>query len=181
MRRLGLQLSSYVALLVGMFLIYNAIGVAVAQRRRELGLLRALGVLRRGVLLHLCAEAGLLAIPGSALGLLFGQVLVGSGNDQALEAIRQDYTITPETRRSRVYSRCRAWGWESRCRSCTYRPVAAPSWTRSRRCGPAAARTHRVSGGRVSFASLRRTSPVNCVTSAVAETHVTRSSWGRVY
>jgi ABC-type antimicrobial peptide transport system permease subunit len=35
------------ALLVGAFVVYNAVGVAVAQRRREVGVLRALGVTRR--------------------------------------------------------------------------------------------------------------------------------------
>jgi putative ABC transport system permease protein len=39
--RTGLSLSGLVALMVGMFIIYNAIGVAVTQRRKEVGLLRS--------------------------------------------------------------------------------------------------------------------------------------------
>ena len=34
---------SLIALIVGMFLIYNSTTIAVVQRRRELGILRALG------------------------------------------------------------------------------------------------------------------------------------------
>jgi putative ABC transport system permease protein len=39
--RYGLELSGIVALLVGMFIIYNAIGISVTQRRKEVGLVRA--------------------------------------------------------------------------------------------------------------------------------------------
>ena len=38
---------SYIALLVGLFLIYNTISVSVISRREEIGILRALGVARR--------------------------------------------------------------------------------------------------------------------------------------
>ena len=40
-------MGSLVALLVGMFLIYNTMSISVVQRRRELGILRALGTTRR--------------------------------------------------------------------------------------------------------------------------------------
>ena len=42
---------SLIALIVGMFLIYNSTTIAVVQRRRELGILRALGVARRRLFL----------------------------------------------------------------------------------------------------------------------------------
>jgi putative ABC transport system permease protein len=72
----GLKLSGLVALLVGVFIIYNAVAIAVTQRRRETGVLRALGVLQRDVVLHFCLEATLLAILGIGLGLLLAQSLV---------------------------------------------------------------------------------------------------------
>ena len=43
----GLFLSSVMALLVGLFLIFNAFSVSVTQRRSQIGILRALGVTRR--------------------------------------------------------------------------------------------------------------------------------------
>ncbi len=44
--RFMLHFSSAFALIVGMFLIYNAFAIAVTQRRGEIGLLRALGATR---------------------------------------------------------------------------------------------------------------------------------------
>ena len=52
-----LHFSSAFALIVGMFLIYNAYAIAVAQRRGEIGLLRALGA-TRGQVRRVFAAAG---------------------------------------------------------------------------------------------------------------------------
>jgi putative ABC transport system permease protein len=73
--RNALNVSGVAALWVGMFLIYNAVSVSVAQRRREVGILRALGVTRRGVTLLFCLEALIMAVVGSIFGLLFGSEL----------------------------------------------------------------------------------------------------------
>jgi putative ABC transport system permease protein len=73
--RNGLNISGLIALCVGMFLIYNSVGVSVAQRRREVGILRALGVTRTGATRLFCIEALLLACAGIALGLLLGHAL----------------------------------------------------------------------------------------------------------
>jgi len=52
---LNLTALSLISLVVGMFLIYNAISISVIQRRREIGMLRALGVTRSQILgLFLC-------------------------------------------------------------------------------------------------------------------------------
>lgn len=71
----GLNVSGIVALWVGMFLIYNAISVSVAQRRREVGILRALGVTKSAATRLFCLEALVMAVIGTALGLAFGQAL----------------------------------------------------------------------------------------------------------
>jgi putative ABC transport system permease protein len=71
----GLNVSGLVALWVGMFLIYNAISVSVAQRRREVGILRALGVTKASATRLFCLEALLMALVGTAVGLAFGQTL----------------------------------------------------------------------------------------------------------
>jgi putative ABC transport system permease protein len=71
----GLNVGGMVALWVGMFLIYNAVAVSVAQRRREVGILRALGVTKGGATRLFCLEALFMAAVGAAIGLLFGQAL----------------------------------------------------------------------------------------------------------
>ncbi|HEX9879358.1 MAG TPA: FtsX-like permease family protein [Candidatus Binatia bacterium] len=73
--RVGLFFVSFIALFVGFFLIYNTISISVVQRRREIGTLRCLGLLRRDVLGLLMFEALLMALLGSLAGVLFGLVL----------------------------------------------------------------------------------------------------------
>lgn len=63
------------ALLVGIFLIYNSMGFAVLQRRRLIGVLRALGVTRRQIFLLILNEGLLLGLIGAILGVMFGIVL----------------------------------------------------------------------------------------------------------
>jgi putative ABC transport system permease protein len=70
--RNGLTLASAVALIVGMFLIYNTMSISVVQRRREIGTIRALGAMRNDVLLLFILEAVLLGIVGAVLGVVAG-------------------------------------------------------------------------------------------------------------
>jgi putative ABC transport system permease protein len=72
----NLQAMSLLALLVGVFLIYSAISFAVVQRRRVIGILRALGATRGGVLAMVLTEAAILGVAGAAIGLVLG-VLIG--------------------------------------------------------------------------------------------------------
>ncbi|MGH8861247.1 MAG: ABC transporter permease, partial [Jatrophihabitantaceae bacterium] len=61
-----------VALLVGTFIIYNTFSMIVAQRQRELALLRAIGADRRQVRRSVVLEAAVIGVLGSALGLAAG-------------------------------------------------------------------------------------------------------------
>ncbi|MFE7171368.1 ABC transporter permease [Streptomyces sp. NPDC057616] len=61
-----------IAVLVGVFLIVNTFSMLIAQRTRELGLLRALGADRRQVRRSVLTEAILLGLVGSTLGLAAG-------------------------------------------------------------------------------------------------------------
>jgi putative ABC transport system permease protein len=61
-----------VALLVGTFIIYNTFSMIVAQRQRELALLRAIGADRRQVRRSVTLEALVIGVVGSALGLAGG-------------------------------------------------------------------------------------------------------------
>ncbi|MEU4652754.1 FtsX-like permease family protein [Streptomyces sp. NPDC023723] len=61
-----------IAFLVGIFLIINTFSMLVAQRTREIGLLRAIGSSRRQVNRSVLIEALLLGIVGSVLGVAAG-------------------------------------------------------------------------------------------------------------
>ena len=67
-----------VALLVGVFLILNTFSIIVAQRTRELALLRAIGASRGQLVGSVLLEAFLVGLIASTLGLGFG-VLIGYG------------------------------------------------------------------------------------------------------
>ncbi|NED78476.1 FtsX-like permease family protein, partial [Streptomyces sp. SID9944] len=58
-----------IAVLVGVFLIVNTFSMLIAQRTRELGLLRALGADREQVRRSVLTEALLLGLAGSTAGL----------------------------------------------------------------------------------------------------------------
>jgi putative ABC transport system permease protein len=72
---LNLTALSLLALIFGMFLIYNTLTFSVVQRRPILGELRALGVTRREITSLVLSEAAVLGAMGTGLGLLLGIVL----------------------------------------------------------------------------------------------------------
>src|SRR4029077_12412874 len=73
--RWNLKLLSYIALVVGAFLIYNTISVSVVRRRAEIGIVRALGASRGTVLAAFIGEAASLGLIGSLIGLPLGRVM----------------------------------------------------------------------------------------------------------
>ena len=64
-----------IALFVGSFIIWNTFSMQVAQRTRELALLRAIGATRRQVMRAILAEALVLGLVASALGVVLGLAL----------------------------------------------------------------------------------------------------------
>jgi putative ABC transport system permease protein len=66
---------AFVALFVGAFIIFNTFSIIVAQRTRELGLLRALGATGRQVRLSVMAEALVLGLVASVIGVVAGLVI----------------------------------------------------------------------------------------------------------
>ncbi len=73
--RLNLTALSLLALLCGVFLIYNSMTFSVVQRRTLIGTLRTLGVTRREIFAAILLEALLVGAIGTALGLLSGALL----------------------------------------------------------------------------------------------------------
>jgi putative ABC transport system permease protein len=73
--RLNLTVLSWVGLLVGMFLIYNTMAFAVARRRREIGIYRAIGMTQSRVAGLFLAEAGIFGLAGGIVGSVAGWLL----------------------------------------------------------------------------------------------------------
>ncbi len=76
--RLNLTALSLLALVVGMFLIYNTVTFSVVQRRKLFGILRCLGVTGGQLFSLILVEAAVLGLIGALLGLGAG-VLLGRG------------------------------------------------------------------------------------------------------
>ncbi len=68
----NLTAMSLLALLVGIFLIYNSVGFAVLQRRGLFGVLRALGVTRQQVFSLILTEGAVLGLVGAGMGVMLG-------------------------------------------------------------------------------------------------------------
>ena len=75
-----------IALFVGAFIIYNTFSIIVAQRARELGLLRALGASGRQVTWSVAIEAFAVGLLSSVLGLLLG-IAVAYGLQELMRAV----------------------------------------------------------------------------------------------
>ncbi|HEV3273131.1 MAG TPA: FtsX-like permease family protein [Candidatus Methylacidiphilales bacterium] len=86
--QLNLTALSLISLLVGMFLIYNTVATAVVRRRHEIGVLRALGLSGPAVQGLFIAEALVLGVAGSLLGLVLGVVMA----EQLVGAVSQTIT-----------------------------------------------------------------------------------------
>jgi putative ABC transport system permease protein len=99
----GFMLCGLGALVVGMFLVYNALSVSVAERRHEIGILRSLGATRLQVRGLFASEAAVLGLAGAVVGVPLGLGLaylalepmreVVSGIFRALEANRVEWTV----------------------------------------------------------------------------------------
>ncbi len=75
--RVNLAALSLLALLCGVFLVYNTMSFSVVQRRPLIGMLRAIGVTRAEVFQVVLAEAAVIGVLGTLLGVM-GGVFIGS-------------------------------------------------------------------------------------------------------
>lgn len=73
--RLGLFIMSLLALMVGVFIIFNSLSVSVNQRWKEIGVLRAIGVEGSHVQQMFLVEAALMGLVGSAAGVAIGYLM----------------------------------------------------------------------------------------------------------
>jgi putative ABC transport system permease protein len=90
--RNGFSLCGVAALVVGMFLVYNALSVTVAERRHEIGILLSLGATRAQVLGLFAGEAALLGLAGAAVGIPLGLGLAMIGLEPMRSVLNDVFT-----------------------------------------------------------------------------------------
>lgn len=90
---LNLTALSLLALIVGIFIIYNTMTFSIIQRRQYVGMLRTMGITRKQVFILILVEASIIGACGTALGLALGIVL-GSGLVQLVAQTINDLYFT---------------------------------------------------------------------------------------
>lgn len=97
----ALNIFGAIALFVGIFVISNTFSILVAQRTRELALLRALGASREQVLGSMLLEAAVVGLVSAALGLLGGlglaKLIIGALGKLGAELPTQSLVVRPIT------------------------------------------------------------------------------------
>ena len=93
----GFNLISYMAIFVGMYLIYNAVSISVVHRRKEIGILRALGCSRKEIVLLFLGETLILSVIASSLGVGLGLLLADSLVGSFGKVISETYIRTSVT------------------------------------------------------------------------------------
>lgn len=73
--RYNLQFISLVAILVGLFLLYNTVFISVVKRRTEIGILRGLGADKKTVVMLFIFQGIILGFVGSLIGICLGQLV----------------------------------------------------------------------------------------------------------
>jgi putative ABC transport system permease protein len=82
----GILFFAGIALFVGAFIIANTFSIIVAQRSRELALLRSIGASRTQIVLSVMIEAAVVGVTASALGIVIG-LGIGAGLRELVNAL----------------------------------------------------------------------------------------------
>ena len=96
--RLNLTVLSLLALLVGGYLIFQALDGVVLRRREEIGILKSLGVTDVAIQAAFLVEAGLLGLSGGALGVLLGWIGAQGAVGAVTRTMNALYGATSEQR-----------------------------------------------------------------------------------
>lgn len=89
--RWNLQVLSYIALIVGAFLVYNAVSVSVVRRRTLIGVARALGMTARMVRAGFLAEGCFFGLAGTLLGMVLGRLLAAGAVELMGQTVQSLY------------------------------------------------------------------------------------------
>lgn len=82
---------SSLALLVGLFLVLNSVNIAVAERRKEIGILRALGATRTSIVAIFVGESAFMGLLGALLGCGLGRILANLIVHQVVFSVAAQY------------------------------------------------------------------------------------------
>ena len=99
--QIGFLVCSAGAMIVGLFLVYNALAVTVAERRPDIGVLRCLGATRLQIILLFSIAAAGLGIIGAALGVPLGMFLAEITLSQFSTELESIF-LNPEVRPTRL-------------------------------------------------------------------------------
>ena len=86
-----------ISLLVGAFLVYNAVAMSVVQRRAEIGVARALGASRSLIFFVFACEGVAVGAAGSMAGLIAGRLLAGAALHVVGRTVDTLYVGTSDT------------------------------------------------------------------------------------
>ena len=78
--RVGMLITSFVALFVGVYIIFNSFTISVNQRWKEIGILRTIGVERGNIIRMFLGEAFAMGTVGSLLGIVAGFYLAAAAS-----------------------------------------------------------------------------------------------------
>ncbi|MDB5307482.1 MAG: macB 1 [Gemmataceae bacterium] len=99
--QIGFLVCSAGAMIVGLFLVYNALAVTVAERRPDIGVLRSLGATRGQIVVLFAAAAAALGTVGAALGVPLGALLAEVTLSQFATELESMF-LNPEINPTRV-------------------------------------------------------------------------------
>jgi putative ABC transport system permease protein len=102
--RVNLFALAGVALLVGMFLVYNTVLISILRRRRDVGILKTIGAAPRQIFFAFLGEGLLFGAVGSILGIFLGtalarailQLIGRTINSLYVASTPQSVTLTPD-------------------------------------------------------------------------------------
>ena len=84
--QIAINLFGFLSLFMGAFIIFNTFRTIVAERRHDIGMLRAIGANRRTIIGMILAEGLIQGVVGTGIGLALGY-LMGAGTLSAMSSI----------------------------------------------------------------------------------------------
>jgi putative ABC transport system permease protein len=99
--QIGFLVCSAGAMIVGLFLVYNALAVTVAERRPDIGILRSLGATRGQIVILFASAAAILGLIGAILGVPLGVLLAEVTLAQFEEELKSMF-LNPEVNPTRL-------------------------------------------------------------------------------
>ena len=91
--QLNLTALSFIALFVASFLILNTVSMSVTRRRREIGIVRSIGMTRTGVAALFVGEGLFFGVVGGAIGLALGTLLARSTLGAVSQTLNDLYLV----------------------------------------------------------------------------------------